>query len=210
MADSLLRYLQSQPEDFVLRWYCDGITTETPFEASWVDVWFEDAIAWTIVAPWDDDGSDHNLKVEPDLVGLHLYDDHDGGHECIGTAVFGMDFVVDDEALGEVARAQAYAEHGPLWVGAPAWSVACINRVLSEWCLEYVGRMVTVECDIDHGPSSFMARAMATKAAIEAGLEPTYLLVPGKNEGGEGISVRVSEEIMEMLMQSVVDDEGEQ
>lgn len=209
MNAPLVEYLQAQPADFVLRWYCDGITPDRPFEGSWVDVWFENMIAWTIVAPWEEQCSVDDLRIEPDLIGAYLYDDGGDDRNHVGTAVFDVGSKLDDEDLARIAQAQALVEHTPLWVGTPAWSVSCINRALSEWCLKYVGRMVTVECDVDHGPSPYMAKAIAAKEAIEAGLEPTYLLVPGEKEGGEGYSVRVTEEVMEILMQAVVDEDDE-
>jgi hypothetical protein len=209
-ADGLIAYLQAQPDDFVINWYSDGMDHDHPYDSPWVDVMFEDHIAWTIVSGLDPDDSDNDLLWPPDLVAHILIDPTEHpGHARIGMIPTALGQPVDEDTLKEFRFLRSQASPEAFWLGAPAWSAAEVNRAIESWCMEHVGRVMQARWDAEHGPSPFHKQAMETMAAMQAGIEPKYLLHPGEAEGGTGYSVYASEQVMESLMQYFVDEEGE-
>jgi hypothetical protein len=201
--EGLASYLRSQPEDFVIDWYVDGMDPDKPWDVSWVDVMFEDRLAWCIVSGFYEGDENEDICWPPDLVAHMLVDpaEKDPYVGCVTTPRHGP---VDDETLEEIRWARSKVSDQAYWLGAPAWTAKEINRAIEDWCLREVGRPIQARW-AKHGPSPEMLRVVEMVDAMKSGLEPKYLISPGENEGGEGYSVYASEQVMEMLMQSMTE-----
>lgn len=207
MRQDLIDYLRSQPEDFVVTWYADGMDSDRPWDETWVDVLFEDRLAWVISSGLDEDdeiGSD--LIWPPDMVGHKLIDPA-GMHPVATVIPTPLHGPVDPGTLEAIHQAWMDASDRAFWVGVPVWSATEINRAIEDWCMQHVGRVVQARWDADHGPSPTMVEACAQLEAMRTGLEPKYLLHTGEHEGGTGYSVYVSEQLMDEFLQAFADDD---
>ena len=207
MTNSLIEYLRAQPEDFVLNWYCDEMDADKPWDMTWVDVLFEDHLAWTISSGFfeNDEG---DLIWPPDMV-AHMLVDPNRPDPYVGCIPVPLNEPPDDDAIKEIRWAQSMVGVGSYWIGAPAWSAAEVNRAIEDWCMRHVGRAIQARWDAEHEPSPAMAQAMEMMEAMKSGAEPKYLLSPGVNEGGTGYSVYASEQVMEQLLQSFAGDDDD-
>jgi hypothetical protein len=204
-CEGLIEYLRSQPEDYVVNWYTDDMDPAKPWEVSWVDIMFEDHLAWVIVSGLFDD-EEEDFHWPPDMVGNILIDPS-RSDPYVGCIPIDPSRPVREEELQEIRAARSQVSDESYWLGAPAWSATEINRAIEDWCLRNVGRPMQARWDFEHGPSPQMVKMTELVEAMKAGIEPKYLLHPGEAEGGTGHSVYASEQVMELLMQDLVDDE---
>lgn len=205
--DELIEELRQQPEDFVLSWYSDAMGPGQAWEGPWVDVMYEDRLAWVISSGLEDDDCKGDFIWPPDLVAMHLVDPDRTDDGLAGVMPLRVDRRPTPEQLEELSWAWAQTGPNAYWVGGPAWSAEEVNRAIEDWCIRKVGRPIQCRWDAEHALSPQMMRIKETMEAMASGLEPTYLVKPGANEGGEGLSVRVSEQVMELLMQEMVEDD---
>lgn len=207
MTESLIEYLRSQPDEFVIDWYVDNMNSEKPWETAWVDVIFEDQMAWVITSGLLDD-DDNDLTWPPDMIG-HCLIDPDVLEPVAGIKPVPLGRPATEEDLVEIRWAMGVVGPNAYWMGTPCWSATEINRAIEDWCIREVGRPLQAHWNAEHGPSPFLANAIETAQRIKDGIEPTYMLYPGENEGGEGFTVYASEQVMEMLAQAELLDGDE-
>lgn len=206
MSD-LINYLKDQPDDFVIYWYTDAMDPDQPWDASWVDVMFEDRLAWVITSGLLEDDEDEFIW-PPDMV-AHLLIDPTRPDPFVGWIPTWLGEPVDDEVLAEVREIRSQFSDECYWMGAPAWSAAEISRAIEDWCMRHVGRPLQARWDSEHGPSPQAEQMLELVQAMKDGIEPKYLISPGEAEGGTGYSVYASEQVMEVLMQAMTEDDDD-
>lgn len=204
--EDLIAHLRAQPEDFVLDWYCDGMAHDKPWDTAWVDVMFNDRLAWVISSGLLEDDDDEFVW-PPDMVG-HCLHDPTSPQPFVGLVPTSLKGPVPPETIDEIRWAASKVSSEAYWTGSPAWSAEEVNRAIEDWCMIHVGRPIQARWDVEHGLSPQMAEAVEMMEAMKAGIEPKYLVHPGKAEGGEGYSVYVSEQVMEVLMSELTEPDG--
>ncbi len=85
--------------------------------------------------------------------------------------------------------------------GGPAWSAEAISAALTYWA-GYVAERPDIKFLWNpSGPKSdLLLQAEANLAAIEAGAETFTMIRPGASEGGEGLTISASDDVMDFLL----------
>jgi hypothetical protein len=170
---------------------------------SWIDVELDAASdlgmnwCWTIQGPdarevyGDEDG--WTLTVDYDRTVYQIADATDYRAEPFLITRFGV-----EAASSEIASTFGDV-HPACWHG---WTEAVVNSALSEWCRLHAG--TEIEFFAGEGPPNFgLAAALRTAEAIDAGIEPTYVLA----ETSDGKQIAVAESVMEFLLQGLLDQD---
>jgi hypothetical protein len=205
----LIAHLRAQPEDHVISWYCDGMAADKPWDNAWVDVMIDDKLAWVITSGLldeEDPDEPDDFVWPPDMVG-HCLHDPTAKQPFVGLVPTPLNEPVPPETIEEIRWAASKVSSEAFWTGVPCWSAAEVNRAIEDWCMIHIGRPMQARWDVDHGPSPQYQQALDLMDAMKAGIEPKYLVHPGEAEGGEGYSVYVSEQVMDMLMREMAEPE---
>lgn len=205
IPEGLVEFLRDVPEDFVLDWYCDGMDPNRPWESHWVDIMIYDNWAFAITSGLleDDDGE---FVWPPDIIGHCLIDPNESGpNSFVGPVPQPIGETPTDELITKIRSSRSKASADAYWVGIPCWSAVEINRAIEDWCIRHVGRAIQARWDAEHPLSPQMAHAVETLKNMKDGIEPTYLVHPGANEGGEGYSIYVSDQVMDILMNELAE-----
>ena len=198
----ILEWLASQPTGCEVHWYSDHLSAENPVADAWVDIYTDD-LGWAWTVSTDEEAEDILWPADycaMRLCGPYLLDIH-------AVVLWPVDRPAV-EMIDEVRTAMAAAPEGQsvFWVGVPAWSAAAVSEAIEMWC-RFHGFEVKAVWDSDHAASPWKQSAMEMMQAMEDGTLDKYLLKPGEAEGGDGLTVYASPQVMDVLLQEMLDDE---
>jgi len=94
-------------------------------------------------------------------------------------------------------------------IGTAGWTADCISSSLSIWAWSYAKKIINFVWDSEAGPTPMLEKAMATLEAMKSGDQQSYLLKPGEKDGGEGMSIYGSEEVMDFFLTELLEESEE-
>ena len=216
LVDRVLAWLRALPPGAEVSWYSDGLDRDDPVGAVWIDVFcteLQDAVGcnwvWTIVQELDDDERADGLRFAfaPDHCVYRTLDPRPFAPEPVWVTVpIGEALTTADAEV--LNRGLADGSADACVIGRPGWSADQVTHALRYWLSTRCDRAdLVVTWDPDGPKAEYTLRLEALVEAAERGVEPMYLLHPGEDEGGEGRSVLVTEQVMELLAQELVSDD---
>lgn len=234
-SEAYVAWFQGLPDGSVVEWTTHHMSAEHPWASSWVDIdvpalQADVPCGWvfTVITP-DEYDQDHNedspspkwnFPWEPDMTvgfvwdpgffrkqadGTYWYADDEGPERA--AVAWPVGTLPPDDAVAVLQAALDAGTPDAAVHGKAAWSAGAVTAALDWWVAEHAARPdIRFRWEPDGPVPEALVRARETMERVRAGEEELYLLKPGDADGGDGLTVMASEQVMDFLLEQEFGD----